>query len=74
MKRKEETTFSHSREEKDLEDGAIDPRKDGSAEISLSSKSCKNRFNFFTQDLGSMNWAKKATNINIPYCGLSNLS
>ena len=57
MKRKEETTFSLSKKEED--NGAADPKKDVSEEMSLSSKSYKNNIKVFIHDLGSMNWAYK---------------
>ena len=54
MKRKEETTFSLSKKEENIGNGATDPKKDVSEEISLSSKSCKNNVNIFIHNLGSM--------------------
>jgi len=41
VKTKEETTFSLSKKEGDIGNGATDSKGDVSEEISLSSKSCK---------------------------------
>ena len=59
MKRKEETTFSLSKKEENIGNGATDPKNDVPEEISLSSKSCKDNVNIFTHNLGSMSWGYK---------------